>query len=139
MRERLSKSILPRQKYLEGLPLAQLTSATAITRTLAQEAKRKKLSQNIRFKFSSYPQLAKAIGSDQVAGVMPAIAAAGMPQDTVRMVALPLLEKLTREVYLAWSLPMAEVRPGIPRVAKLLASAGRLQKTYPAQVTRQIQ
>jgi DNA-binding transcriptional LysR family regulator len=123
----------PKASILDGLPLAQLTSASAITRTLEQEAKRKKLNLNIRFRFSSYPQLARAILNGQVAGVMPALAAAGMPAGTVRTVALPLLDNLTREVQLAWSVPMSEVRPAIPRVAKLLASAWRSQEGEPAK------
>lgn len=118
----------PKASILKGLPLAQLTNASAITRALEQEAKRKKLNLNIRFKFSSYPQLARAILNGQVAGVMPALAAAGMPAGAVRSVALPLLDNLTREVQLAWSVSMAEVRPEIQRVVKLLASTWRWQK-----------
>lgn len=120
--ERCSKS---RKSILDGLPMAQLTSANAITRSLEQEAKRRKLNLNIRFRFSSYPQLAKAILSGQVAGVMPALAGAGMTPGAVRTVALPHLDPLAREVQLAWSRAMGEVRPAIPRLAKLLVSAWR--------------
>lgn len=110
---------------LDGLPLGQLSGTGAISQLLAAEAKRKKCRLEVRYRFSSYPQLARAIVDGKVAGVMPALAAANMPSGMVRALALPFLGSLTREVRLAWSVPMAEVRPAIPRVAKALASAWR--------------
>jgi len=76
---------------LDGLPWAQLSNTGAIARALAAEAKRKRCRLKIRYRFSSYPQLAKAIMNGQVAGVMPALAVANMPPGTVRALTLPFL------------------------------------------------
>lgn len=110
---------------LAGLPMAELIGANAISNALTNEAKAKTSEHNVRFRFSSYPQLARAISSGEVAGIMPLMAATGMPKTGIRMVELRLLKDLARDVHLIWSRAMAEVRPSIPRVATLLTSAWR--------------
>jgi len=111
---------------LRDLPLGQLSDSKTIARALAGEARRTDCRLDIRYRFSSYPQLARAILDGNVAGVMPAIALTNLPNGTVSALKLPFLDELTREVRLAWSIPMAEVRLSIGRVAKTLAAAWRV-------------
>jgi DNA-binding transcriptional LysR family regulator len=108
---------------LQGLPLAQLTSAGVVASALESEMKRKRFTLDVRLKFSSYPQLALAVRSGRVAAVMPALAFDGSSEKEVRSVKLPFLDGLTREVRLVWNRSMAEVRPAIVRSGQLLARA----------------
>ena len=110
---------------LDNLFLATLSGGTGLRQALEEEAEKHHLRLDIRLRFSSYPQLAQALQTMKVAAIMPILAARALPAGTFRLVRLPFLDALSRQVSLAWNRKVAEVRPAINTFAKVLASTFR--------------
>ncbi|MBM4091837.1 MAG: LysR family transcriptional regulator [Planctomycetes bacterium] len=115
----------PPSAVLNELPLAMLHGSPAIREALESEAKAQNLSLDIRLRFSSYPQLAQAVQCLPVAAIMPQMAAQSLRAADVRLVRLPFLDALARQVSLVWYKKTAEVRPAIASFSNALAAALR--------------
>jgi DNA-binding transcriptional LysR family regulator len=111
---------------LGHLPLAMLEGSAGIRKAVEQEAQRTGIKLNVRLRFSSYPQLAQAVQSLSVAAIMPKLAAASFKETEVRVVPLPFLATLSRQVSLVWNRKTAEVRPAITKYARLLPAMFRM-------------
>lgn len=115
-------------RILNHLPLATLEGSATMREALEREAQREGLKLNIRLRFSSYPQLAQAVQTLGVAAIMPKLAAATLDPNTVRPIALPFLNALSRDVCLVWNKKMAELRPAISKYSRLLPAMFRLER-----------
>ena len=74
-----------------------------------------------------YPQLAQAVQTLGVAAIMPELAATSFEGANVRVVPLPFLVDLSRQVTLVWNRRMAEVRPAIAKYSRLLPAMFRME------------
>jgi len=120
--ERLSLS----SDILGQVPLAMLDGSPGLRQAVEEEAQRVGVRLNVRLRFSSYPQLAQAVSSLEVAAIMPRLAESAFEGKAVRAVALPFLSSLARQVSLVWNRKAAEVRPAIGRYCRLLPSIFRM-------------
>jgi DNA-binding transcriptional LysR family regulator len=115
-----------KSNILGHLPLAMLEGSAGIRQAIEHEAQRIGIKLNVRLRFSSYPQLAQAVQNLGVAAIMPKLAAASFKGTDVRAVALPFLAARSRQVSLVWNRKTAEVRPAIPKYARLLPAMFRM-------------
>lgn len=113
-------------EILSALPLAMLDGSVGIRQALEQEAQRVGAKLNVRLRFSSYPQLAQAVASLEVAAILPRLAEAAFEDQTVRAVSLPFLSSLSRQICLVWNRRVAEVRPAIAKYSRLLPPIFRM-------------
>jgi len=109
-----------RSELLSRVPLAVLAGSPGIRQALENEAHKQRLKLNVRLRFSSYPQLAQAVQSMNVAAIMPKLAAASLDAAKIQCVSLPFLNALARQVSLVWNKSMAEVRPAIQTYSRVL-------------------
>ena len=112
---------------LGQLPLAMLEGSAGIRQAVEREARRIGVKLNVRLRFSSYPQVAQAVENLNVAAIMPKLAATSLRGNSVRVIALPFLAGLSRQVSLVWNRKTAEVRPSIARYSRLLPTLFRMQ------------
>ncbi len=115
-----------KSEILGHLPLAMLEGSSGVRRAVEDEAERAGVKLNVRLRFSSYPQLAQAVQNLNVAAIMPKLAECSFEKTAVRMVTLPFLSDLSRQVSLVWNRKSAEVRPAISKYARLLPSMFRM-------------
>jgi len=115
-------------EILGQIPLAMLDGSVRTRQAIEQEAQRAGVKLNVRLRFSSYPQLAQAMSSLEVAAVMPRLAEASFEGKAVRAVTLTFLNGLSRQVCLVWNRKVAEVRPAIARYSRLLPPMFRMQE-----------
>ena len=115
-RLKISSNILGR------LPLAILDGSARTRRVLEQEAQRLKMRLNVRLRFSSYPQLAQAVSSLEVAAIMPRLAETCFEGKHVRAIPMSFLSPLSSQICLIWNRKLAEVRPAITKYSRLLPS-----------------
>jgi DNA-binding transcriptional LysR family regulator len=113
-------------KLLGQLPLALLDGSNQLRQAIEEEAHRIGIKTNVRLRFSSYPQLAQAIYSLQMAAIMPRLAECAFPDKTVRIVSLPFLNSLARQVSLIWNKRVAEVRPAIAAYSRVFPAMFRM-------------
>jgi len=111
---------------LANLPLATLEGSPGIRQAIEQEAQRIGIKLNMRLRFSSYPQLAQAVQTLGVAAIMPELAATSFEGANVRVVPLPFLGDLSRQVTLVWNRKMADVRPALAKYSRLLPAMFRM-------------
>jgi DNA-binding transcriptional LysR family regulator len=104
---------------LQGLPLAMLEGSPGVRAAVEAECRQRGFEPEIRFCFSSYPQLAHAVQHLRVAAILPTLAGPALAGTDVRPVGLPFLKALTRDIHLVWSKRMADVRPAIGEYSKL--------------------
>lgn len=109
-------------EILGQIPLAMLHGSAAMREATEQEAQRVGVQLNVPLRFSSYPQLAQAVCSLDVAAILPRLAESTFQGKSVRAVSLPFLNQLSRQVCLVWNRRMAEVRPAITKYSRLLPS-----------------
>ena len=64
----------------------------------------------------------------EVAAIMPRLAECSFGTTTVRVVSLPFLSALSRQVCLVWNRKVAEVRPAIAKYSRLLPPMFRMQE-----------
>ena len=107
-------------EILNRLPLATLNGSSGMRMALEQEAEKQQLKLEVRLRFSSYPQIAQAVQTMQVAAIMPTLAAQSLPIGSFQLIRLPFLDALSRQLSLAWNQKLAEVRPALERYSKLL-------------------
>jgi DNA-binding transcriptional LysR family regulator len=124
-------NLLPANQRIDSpvlgrLPLAMLHGSAGVRQAIEQEAHNAGVTLHVRLHFSSYPQLAEAVRSLQVAAIMPKLAAAAFAGTDVRAVDLPFLDAFSRRASLIWSRKASEVRPAIAKYARLLAANFRL-------------
>jgi DNA-binding transcriptional LysR family regulator len=112
-------------EILGQLPLAMLDGSRGIRDALEDEARRQGIKLNVPLRFSSYPQLAQAVANLHIAAVMPKLAESSFEGKSVRVVPLPFLSSLSRQVSLVWNRKVAEIRPAVARYARLLPSIFR--------------
>jgi DNA-binding transcriptional LysR family regulator len=117
-----------KSNLLGHLPLAMLEGSAGIRRAVEQEAQRAGVKLNVRLRFTSYPQLAQAVQSLNVAAIMPELATDSFKGVDVRMVSLPFLGILSRQVSLVWNRKTAEVRPAIAKYSRLLPAIFRMNQ-----------
>ncbi len=117
-----------RSDILGQLPLAMLEGSAGIRQAVEQEAQRAGFKLNVRLRFSSYPQLAQAVSNLEVAAIMPRLAESSFGTTIVRVVSLPFLSALSRQVCLVWNRKVAEVRPAIAKYSRLLPPMFRMQE-----------
>lgn len=113
---------------LGQLPLAMLEGSAGIRQAVEREAHRIGVKLNVRLRFSSYPQLAQAVENLNVAAIMPKLAAVSLKGASVRVIALPFLATLARQVSLVWNRKTAEVRPAIGKYVRLLPAIFRMEQ-----------
>jgi len=113
---------------LGQMPLAMLAGSAGIRQAVEKEAQRAGFKLNVRLRFSSYPQLAQAVSNLEVAAIMPRLAECSFGTTTVRVVSLPFLSALSRQVCLVWNRKVAEVRPAIAKYCRLLPPMFRMQE-----------
>ena len=110
-------------QILDKLPMALLRGSAGIRQALQQEAGKHRISLDVRLWFSSYPQLAQALQSMNVAVFMPTLAADSLPPGSFQLLRLPFLNALSRRLSLVWNKKVADVRPAIGQFSKALALA----------------
>ena len=120
----ISRKLKSPSAVLDNLPLAILSGSERIRQALEEEAQKQRLGLDMRLRLTSYPQLALALQTMKVAVIMPTMAAA-LPVESFRLVRLPFLDALSRQVLLAWNPKLAELRPAIAAYARVLATAFR--------------
>ncbi len=108
------------------MPLAMLDGSAGIRQAIELEAQRVDAKLNVRLRFSSYPQLAQAVSSLEVAAVLPRLAESAFEGKAVRSLSLPFLSPLSRQVCLVWNRRVAEVRSAIAKYSRLLPSIFRM-------------
>lgn len=113
-------------EILGQIPLAMLDGSAGMREAAEQEAQRVGVRLNVPLRFSSYPQLAQAVCSLDVAAILPRLAEPTFQGKSVRAVSLPFLNQLSRQVCLVWNRRMAEVRPSITEYSRLLTSIFRM-------------
>ena len=113
-------------EILGHLPLAVLDGSAGIRQAIEEEAQRVGAKMNVRLRFSSYPQLAQAVSSLEVAAILPRLAESAFEGKAVRAVSLPFLSQLSRQVCLVWNRRVAEIRPAIAKYSRLLPSIFRM-------------
>lgn len=113
-------------EILAQIPLAMLDGSAGIRQAIEEEAQRVGAKLNVHLRFSSYPQLAQAVSSLDVAAVLPRLAECAFDAKAVRAVSLPFLSKRSRQVCLVWNRRVAEVRPAIAKYSRLLPSIFRM-------------
>ena len=113
----------PTSRVLKGLPIAMLNGSPAVRQALELEAQKNGFALDVRLCLSSYPQLAQALQSLQVAVVMPTLAAQALPKDSYQVIRPPFIEKLSRNIWLLWNKSSAAVRPSIATYAQVFAQA----------------
>ena len=113
-------------EILGQMPLAMLDGSAGIRQAIEQEAQRVGAKLNVRLRFSSYPQLAQAVASLEVAAILPQLAESAFEGKAVRTVSLSFLSQLSRQVCLVWNRRVAEVRPAIAKYSRLLPSIFRM-------------
>jgi DNA-binding transcriptional LysR family regulator len=111
---------------LGKVPLALLLSSSSVRQVLEETARKQRFKLDVRLRLSSYPQLAAAVQRLNLGAVMPTLAAAAMAGDKVRMIQVPCMAKLARQVFLVWNRKTADVRPSISAYAKILATLFRM-------------
>ena len=111
---------------LGHLPLAMLEGSAGVRKAVEQEAQRAGLKLNVRLRFSSYPQLAQAVQNLGVAAIMPKLASSFFKETEVRVIPLPFLNGLSRQVSLVWNRKTADVRPAIAKYSRLLPAVFRM-------------
>jgi DNA-binding transcriptional LysR family regulator len=121
-----NERIKVRSDILGQLPLAMLDGSASLRQAMESEARRAGFKLNVRLRFSSYPQIAQAVANLDVAAVMPRLAANSFVSVPVRIVPLPFLTALTRQVCLVWNRKVAEVRPAIAKYSRLLPPIFRM-------------
>ena len=121
-----SPKVKLKSDVLGQLPLAMLEGSAGIRNAVEAEAHQQGFNLNIRLRFSSYPQLAQAVQSMGVAAIMPRLAEKSLADKNIRVVPLPFLSPLTRQVSLVWNQKTAEVRPVIAKYARLLPPIFRM-------------
>jgi DNA-binding transcriptional LysR family regulator len=113
-------------EILGQIPLAVLDGSAGVRQAIEAEAQRVGVKLNVRLRFSSYPQLAQAVSSLEVAAILPRLAESTFEGKAVRSVSLSFLNPLSRQVCLVWNRRVAEVRPAIAKYSRLLASLFRM-------------
>lgn len=113
-------------EILSHVPLAMLDGSSGIREAVEKEAHKAGIKLNVRLRFSSYPQLAQAVQNLGVAAIMPALAASTFDSTKVRVVTLPFLNALSRQVSFVWNRKMAELRPAISKYSRLLPAMFRI-------------
>jgi DNA-binding transcriptional LysR family regulator len=113
-------------EVLGRLPLAMLDGSTGIREAIEREAQRVGVKLNVRMRFSSYPQLAQAVPNLEMAAIMPQLAETSFGDKAVRIVALPFLSALSRQVSLVWNRKVGELRPAVARYSRLFPSVFRM-------------
>jgi DNA-binding transcriptional LysR family regulator len=113
-------------EILGHLPLAMLEGSAGIRQAIEEEAQRVGAKMNVRLRFSSYPQLAQAVSSLEVAAILPRLAESAFEGKAVRAVSFPFLSHLSRQVCLVWNRRVAEIRPAIAKYSRLLPSIFRM-------------
>lgn len=88
---------------LNHLPLAMLDGSAGVREAVEKEAQSSGVKLNVRLRFSSYPQLAQAVQNLDVAAIMPELAATTFDASKIRMVTLPFLTTLSRQVSFIWN------------------------------------
>ena len=114
---------------LDGLPLAMLEGSPSTRDTLEGEARKRKLTLNVRLRLSSYPQLVQAVRCLQLAAILPTLAAESLPTNEIQLCRLPVLDGLARDISLVWDEKAADLRPCLTRYGKRI---GGLLRTGPA-------
>jgi DNA-binding transcriptional LysR family regulator len=112
-------------QILNGLPLATLNGSPQVRQALEADAEKHKYQLNIRLQLSSYPQLAQAVQTMNVAAIMPTLASQSLPAGSFKLLRLPVLDTLSRQIILAWSKKLAEVRPAIEQYSMKLTAVFR--------------
>jgi DNA-binding transcriptional LysR family regulator len=113
-------------EILGQIPLAMLDGSPGIREAIEQEAQRVNAKLNVRLRFSSYPQLAQAVSSLEVAAILPRLAEPAFEGKAVRSIALSFLNPLSRQVGLVWNRRVAEVRPAVAKYSRLLPPVFRM-------------
>jgi DNA-binding transcriptional LysR family regulator len=101
--------------------MALLRGSPVIRQALEQEAEKHKLRLNVRLRSTSFPQLAQALQSMNLAVIMPTLAAHSLPAGSFQLIRLPFLKNLSRRLSLAWNKKLADVRPALQQYSKVLA------------------
>lgn len=107
-------------EVLNDLPLAILDGSPAIREALENEARKRRLTLNINFRCSSYLQLSKVVQTMNVAAIMPTLASQSLPDGGYELLRLPILDALSRQLFLAWNKDCAEIRTAIGRYGSVL-------------------
>jgi DNA-binding transcriptional LysR family regulator len=106
---------------LGTLPLAELAGSSSISAALEQEARKRRLTLDLRWRFSSYPQLAQALLCLKVGVVMPTLAQDSLPAGAYELIRLPFLDQLTRRLALVWNRKLVDVRPALQTYSQAFA------------------
>lgn len=113
-------------KALESLPLATLEGEGSFRRELAAIARKNRLTLRIEIECSSFPQVARGVGTGVVAAILPSAAAVELGQLRVREIRTPLFDSLSRELCLAWNPRVLRIRSAVDKASKVLGQAFRV-------------
>ncbi len=110
-------------RLLSQVPVAMLEGGGTVSMALAGWAAENGVRLNVRLRCTSLVQAAAAVKELGMAAVLPMWAHAEFSEHQVIRLSLPSLRGLETPLRLAWSRRQAAIRPFMPGLARLLASA----------------
>jgi DNA-binding transcriptional LysR family regulator len=111
---------------IADLPLAAPKSDGQFTQRLREIARGLGLEFKPALACESFPQALAAVRSGRFAAIVPQIAVYDLPSSAVSVLAFDELQKLSRDVALAWNPRSTSVRPAAAKLADQLATTLRL-------------
>jgi len=115
------------REILADFPMAVQTSDGQFSRQLREITVSLGLVFRPALACQSFPQAARAVRSGLFAGVLPKIALADLSAKSHIVVDGGILDRLQREIVLAWSPRIMRVRPGAARLVEQMAKLLRLE------------
>ncbi len=108
---------------LESLPIATLEGSGNFRQQLATIEQKLRITLDVRLECSSFPLVASALNSGDVAAILPSIAKIELAQFGIEQVELPALKDFDREICLAWNPRLFQIRAALERVCEVMAKA----------------
>ncbi len=113
-------------KALESVPLATLEGEGSFRRALAAIARNSRLALRIEIECSSFPQVARAVGTGAVAAILPSVAAVELEGLGAKEIKVTGLDSLRREICLAWNPRVLRIRSAVEKASKVLGQVFRV-------------
>jgi len=110
-------------KALDGLPLATLEGEGSFRRELASIARKNRVALKIEIECASFPLVARAVGTGNVAAILPSVAAVDFSHVGINEMKIGVLDALKREICLAWSPRMLRIRTVLDKARTVLGNA----------------
>jgi len=109
------------EQLLQELPLATQGRNTLFQRRLEELVASRGWRMNVRLFTESFPQAAQALGTGEVAAILPDLARLSFAVESTWVMPLKSLSELRRDIVLAWHPHHLETRPHVGKVVEKVA------------------